>query len=79
MDMKRHHKIFTARLRKHSWSSSHFFASPFLSWCHRAEEEGKGERGGATMGRRGREGGGERCGANMGRRGRGGEMWCHHG
>ena len=84
MDMKRHHKIFTARLRKHSWSSSHFFASPFLSWCHRAGEEGEGERGGAIMGRRGREGGGrgvvptwveegegEKCGATMGRRGRG--------
>ena len=84
MDMKRHHKFLQRDCESTHGLAVTFFASPFLSWCHRAEEEEEGERGGAIMGRRGREGGGrgvvptwveeeegEKCGATMGRRGRG--------
>ena len=58
-------KIFTARFRRTRGLAVTFllsvFLRPFLSWCHREEEEGEEERGGAIVGRRGREG----------------EGWCH--
>ena len=58
--------IFTARFRrtrglvvtfyreipKDSRSSSHFFTERLLSWSHREEEEGEGERSGPTVRRK---------------------------